>query len=66
MPLCVLNLSTLCGPKPATNIFFTSRMWTLSTVVRAAAISALEILAILAAGMRPAGIGRRGLQQTYS
>lgn len=42
-------------------LFFTSRMWTLSTIVKAAAISALETSPTLAAGMRPAKIGRKGL-----
>lgn len=64
-PLCVLSPSALCGPKLAVNIFFTSRMWTLSTVARAAAISVLEISATLAAGMRPARIGRRGPHHLY-
>lgn len=47
-------------------LFHTFRMWTLSTIDKAAAISALETLPTLAAGMRPVRIGRKGLQDPYS
>lgn len=38
--MCIQSLPTPCGPKPAGDTFFLSRMWTPSTIVRAAAISA--------------------------
>lgn len=41
IPMCIIkSLPAPCGPKPVGDIFFPSRMWTPSTIVRAAAISA--------------------------
>lgn len=38
--MCIESLPALCGPKLVGDTFFLPRMWTPSTIVRAAAISA--------------------------